>query len=73
MASLKSRVTDGIRTRDIRNHNPPLKKWLRALRSLCRASACAEKRCRSCVGAPGADSSEDIMAALGGVVSGRAP
>jgi hypothetical protein len=62
VTSLKSRVTDGARTRDIRNHNPPSKLKYRVLRFVARALTGTETHRYSPVGAPGADS--DVFDAL---------
>lgn len=57
-------VIDGDRTRDNRNHNPQGKSWLRALGVATGLIPGAQKRGVARVGAPGADSGTDPLAAL---------
>lgn len=51
--SLKTRVTDGIRTRDIRNHNPQRNSECRALSSNRWARSRGKAQAQSSVGVPG--------------------
>lgn len=50
---LKTRVTDGVRTRDNRNHNPPSKPDNQRVRSFLWAWAGAENPSKDSVGVPG--------------------
>lgn len=50
---LKSRVSDGDRTRDNRNHNPVRKKEFRALAVISRAHGIVESRSESHEAVPG--------------------
>lgn len=49
----KTRVADGVRTRDNRNHNPAVKKTLRTLSSISSSPGLAKRRPDSPVLAPG--------------------
>lgn len=64
----KSRVIDGVRTRDNRNHNPPRKKRFQLLTTILRALASAKKQRFARVGAPGPESDRDVMEPLRRVV-----
>jgi hypothetical protein len=61
---LFSRVSDGVRTRDNRNHNPQLKKTFQPLSVIARALLGAQTHGCARVGAPGADSSGDPLSLL---------
>jgi hypothetical protein len=69
----KTRVTDGVRTRDNRNHNPPRKKRYRALGLVWWALTGADKRGLARVSVPGPrtspESEDDVFAALRRVAS----